>query len=88
MYIKQLAETVLEFLVSQYTEDYKFFFIVEYSLGRGENFQLKIKDCDDNLIKVISNDFLRFIFSLEQDYIEERQMFTWQKELIDEIEGS
>lgn len=88
MYIKQLAETVLEFLKSQYTEDYKFFFIVEYSLGHGENFQLKIKDCDDNLIKVISNDFLRFIFSLEQDYIEERQMFTWQKELIDEIEGS
>ena len=86
MYIKQLAETVLEFLSSQYF--YKFVFVVKYILGEGETLQLEVRDYDDKLIKVISNDFLRFIFSLEQDYIEERQMFTWQKELIDEIEGS
>ena len=90
MRAEQAAREVLEFLDSQYDKNtFTFRFDVSYSFDREEELWLNVCDKDGKVIKVITSNFLKYIFNLEpMEYIEERQMWLWQKELIDEIEGS
>ena len=90
MEVRQLAMEVLEFLDSQYDRNtFKFGFGVSYSFDGDEEIWLNVYDKDENVIKVITNNFLKYIFNIRpMEYIEERKMWLWQKELIDEIEGS
>ena len=90
MEVKQLAKEVLEFLDSQYDRNtFKFRFDVSYSFDGDEEIWLNVYDKDGKVIKVITNNFLKYIFNITpMEYIEERRMWLWQKELIDEIEGS
>lgn len=90
MEVKQLAKEVLEFLDSQYDRNtFKFRFDVSYSFDGDEEIWLNVCDKDGKIIKVITNNFLKYIFNIApMEYIEERKMWLWQKELIDEIEGS
>ena len=90
MEVKQLAKEVLEFLDSQYDRNtFKFRFDVSYSFDGDEEIWLNVCDRDGKVIKVITSNFLKYIFNIRpMEYIEERKMWLWQKELIDEIEGS
>jgi hypothetical protein len=90
MEVKQLAQEVLEFLDSQYDRNtFKFRFEVSYSFDGDEEIWLNVCDKDGKVIKVITSNFLKYIFNITpMEYIEERKMWLWQKELIDEIEGS
>ena len=90
MEIKQLAKEVLYFLDSQYDKNtFKFEFNVSYSFDGEEEIWLNVCDKDGKVIKVITSNFLKYIFNIRpMEYIEERKMWLWQKELIDEIEGS
>ena len=90
MEVRQLANEVLEFLDSQYDRNtFKFRFDVSYSFDGDEEIWLNVYDKDGKVIKVITNNFLKYIFNITpMEYIEERKMWLWQKELIDEIEGS
>jgi hypothetical protein len=90
MEVRQLAMEVLEFLDSQYDRNtFKFRFDVSYSFDGDEEIWLNVCDKDGKVIKVITSNFLKYIFSITpMEYIEERKMWLWQKELIDEIEGS
>ena len=90
MRAEQAAREVLEFLDSQYDKNtFTFRFDVSYSFDREEELWLNVCDKNGKIIKVITSNFLKYIFNLEpMEYIEERQMWSWQKELIDEIEGS
>ena len=86
----QLAKEVLKFLDSQYGKNtFDFKFNVSYNFDADEEIWLNVCDKDGNVIKVITNNFLKYIFNVRpMEYIEERKMWLWQKELIDEIEGS
>ena len=90
MRAEQAAREVLEFLDSQYDSNtFKFRFDVSYSFDREEELWLNVCDKDGKVIKVITSNFLKYIFNIRpMEYIEERKMWLWQKELIDEIEGS
>jgi hypothetical protein len=90
MEVKQLAKEVLEFLDSRYARNtFKFRFDVSYNFDGDEEIWLNVCDKDGKVIKVITNNFLKYIFNIRpMEYIEERKMWLWQKELIDEIEGS
>lgn len=90
MEVKQLAKEVLEFLDSQYDRNtFTFRFDVSYSFDGEEEIWLNVCDKDGKVIKVITSNFLKYIFNITpMEYIEERKMWLWQKELIDEIEGS
>ena len=90
MEVKQVAKEVLEFLDAQYGRNtFDFTFNVSYSFDADEEIWLNVCDKDGKAIKVITNDFLRHILNITpMEYIEERKMWLWQKELIDEIEGS
>ena len=90
MEIKQLAKEVLYFLDSQYDKNtFKFEFNVSYSFDGDEEIWLNVCDKNGKVIKVITSNFLKYIFNIRpMEYIEERKMWLWQKELIDEIEGS
>lgn len=89
MEAKQLAKEVLEFLKSQYNDDYQFIFNVSYNFDGDEEIWLSVCDKNGKGLKVITDNFLRYIFNITpMEYIEERKIWLWQKELIDEIEGS
>ena len=90
MEVKQLAKEVLEFLNSQYDKNtFTFRFDVSYSFDHEEEIWLNVCDKDGKVIKVITSNFLKYIFNIRpMEYIEERKLWLWQKELIDEIEGS
>ena len=90
MKVGQVAKEILTFLKSQYSRDtFDFKFNVEYNVDDEVEIWLNVCDKSGKVIKVITNDFLRYIFSITPvEYIEERKMWLWQKELIDEIEGS
>ena len=90
MEVRQLAMEVLEFLNSQYDSNtFKFRFDVSYSFDGDEEIWLNVCDKNGKVIKVITSSFLKYIFNIRpMEYIEERKMWLWQKELIDEIEGS
>ena len=90
MEVKQLAKEVLEFLDSQYDRNtLKFRFEVSYSFDGDEEIWLNVCDKDGKVIKVITSNFLKYIFNITpMEYTEERKMWLWQKELINEIEGS
>ena len=90
MKVEQAAKEVLEFLNSQYGRNtFDFKFNVSYNFDADEEIWLNVCDKDGKVIKVITNEFLKYIFNIEpMEYIEERKMWLWQKELIDEIEWS
>ena len=90
MEVKQLAKEILEFLDSQYDSGtFKFEFNVSYSFVGDEEIWLNVCDKNGKVLKVITSNFLKYIFNITpMEYIEERKMWLWQKELIDEIEGS
>lgn len=88
MEVKQVAKEVLEFLNSQYSDEFKFNFNVSYSIDGDEELWLNVCDKNGKVLKVITSNFLKYIFNISpMEYIEERKMWLWQKELIDEIEG-
>jgi hypothetical protein len=90
MEVKQLAEEVLEFLESQYGRNtFDFKFNASYNVDGDVEIWLNVCAKNGKVIKVITNNFLKYIFNIRpMEYIEERKMWLWQKELIDEIEGS
>lgn len=86
---------VLEFLESEYNDSYRFEIKRWVALpgqliaGNNEKAELTIKfNCCCSLIIVDEN--MQYLFGRYRDgeFIEERNCYRWQKELIDMIEGS
>ena len=90
MKVGQVAKEILSFLDSQYGRTtFDFRFSASYNVDSDVEIGLNIYDKNGKIIKVITNDFLKYIFNIRpMEYIEERKMWLWQKELIDEIEGN
>jgi hypothetical protein len=90
MKVGQIAKEVLKFLESQYGRNtFDFKFNASYNIDGDVEIWLNVCAKNGKVLKVITNDFLRYIFNITpMEYIEERKMWLWQKELIDEIEGS
>lgn len=90
--MRQFCKEVLRFLKSEYNDAYKFTIEVhEASLARvlpSEYAELTIEITPEYKLK-IANDNMRYLFYLyiNEDFLEDRQQYRWQKELIDMIEG-
>ncbi len=84
MEVKQLAKEVLEFLDSQYNRNtFKFRFDVSYSFDGDEEIWLNVCDKDGKVIKVITNNFLKYIFKITpMEYIEEKKCGCGKKNLL------
>lgn len=87
--MKKFCEDVLKFLEAEYSDAYKFE-ISQYSDIPSENdtVELTIRVCT-NYKRKLSSTIMLYIFGWYQSglFIEERNQYRWQKELIDIIEG-
>ena len=81
------CKDVLDFLNSEYSDAYEF--TIELEIDRFKEFiQLKIKS--GQFIRKITAGYMGYFYELykRNEFIEERNQYRWQKELIDLIEGS
>lgn len=87
--MEQFCKDVLEFLQSEYNNAYEFNLEISRGLHSSDMMELKLKVGPGYKIK-IDNYCMQYIFSLYRSgkYIQERQQYQWQKELIDLVEGS
>ena len=87
--MEQFCKDVLKFLQSEYNDSYSWELEAHRELCGIENIELKIKINHVYIIKVTSN-YMKHIYLLYRSgkYISERDLYEWQKELIDIIEGS
>jgi len=88
--VERIAKEVVMFLESQYGRNtFDFKFNTSYNSISDKELHLNICAKNGKVLKVITSDFLKYIFNIRPMlYIAERKMWLWQKELIDEIEGS
>ena len=79
---------VIKFLKTEYHSSYDFKIKFNSDLDTKETITLNI--IFDNYIKTIENNYMQYIFQLyrQGDFIPERNLYKWQKELVDIIEGS
>lgn len=89
---RQFCEDILKFLRSEYNDSYKFeikhFVVVPpYLIPDNEKINLIIT-MKPGYELVIVNESIQYLFQLylSDDFIEERNQYRWQKELIDMIE--
>ena len=78
---------VLNFLKSEYNDSYEF--NIELLRDRFScTVALKIKS--GNFTRVVVDSYMNYFFELykQNEFMEERKQFRWQKELVDLIEGS
>ena len=89
--MRQFCEEVLKFLRAEYNDSYKFDIILYKSYGAlcNDEAELTITVNQDYKIK-LKNNSVQFLLGsyYAQEFIEERGLYRWQKELIDIIEGS
>ena len=91
--MKQFCEEVLKFLRSEYNDSYQFEVKCWLSCPPGlvrnnEKAELTITMSPCYKL-VIVNDSMQYLFGRYRDgeFIEERNQYRWQKELVDMIEG-
>lgn len=88
--MKRFCKDVLKFLESEYNNSYMF--EIEYRSGlHSENDTVELTIISDqNYKRTFTYDIMFVIFGwyCNGAFIEERNQFRWQKELIDIIEGS
>lgn len=80
------CEEILKFLKSEYNDSYEF--SVEMKRDRFTcSIELKIKT--GGFTRIITSSYMEYFYELyrRRDYLEERDQFRWQKELIDLVEG-
>ena len=87
--MREFCKKVLEFLKSEYNDSYEFKIDFYKELGGPDIIELSVKFSSTYTIKVTS-DYMHHIFILYKagNFIEERNQYVWQKELVDIIEGS
>ena len=87
--MNQFCLDVLEFLSSEYNDGYEFSIEKTKSLNTEDEIVLTIKISRGYFIKA-DNRSMMFIYGCyrSSEFIEERNQYRWQKELIDIIEGS
>ena len=87
--MKIFCKHVLEFLKSEYSDAYNFKIEYTATLCGEDTAELQIEVGPKYKIKV-SSQYMKYLFDLfcTGDYIQEREQWHWQKELIDIIEGS
>lgn len=79
-----------KYLESEYNYDFGFTQDINV-VEDADSLNLEIRDKDNcKLIKVIPSDIILDIFELwrKKEIITERNQYTWQKEIIDCVEGS
>jgi hypothetical protein len=87
--MKQFCTDVLKFLESEYSDAYRF--EIEYHAElrhQDDTIELTVA-LSPNLKRKLSHDIMFYIFGwyLTGEFVEERNQYRWQKELIDMIEG-
>ena len=87
--MKQFYKDVIDFLKSEYNDAYEYRLEVNRSIKRPDEVELKIRICG-TMVVLVGTESLQHIRSLYESeiFIEERNQYLWQKELIDLIEGS
>ena len=87
--MEQFCKDVIRFLKSLYSDEYYFEIEVGPATGLIDDITLRI-ETDDNYVRVINGGATQYVYALYRlgGYIEERNQYAWQKELIDIIEGS
>ena len=90
--MEQFCKVVVEFLQSEYPASYTFKIERQWAPldFRPDSFvRLSISMCP-NYKLIISDYYMQYLYMLYRSgkFIEERQQYLWQKELIDLIEGS
>jgi hypothetical protein len=92
--MKQFCEEVLKFLKSEYDDSYQFevkcWLCAPPRLGVPNNDKAELIIRMSPCYKlIIVNENMQYLFSwyLDGEFIEERNQYRWQKELIDMIEG-
>lgn len=91
--MEQFCREVIKFLEMEYSGGYDFklerTISLDYHNCNKLNVELRIK-VSSHYIKILNHASIDYIFNLyrEGEFIEEREQFKWQKELIDLIEGS
>ncbi len=87
--MEQFYKDVIEFLQSEYNDDYVVNFEVSRAINSPDIIELKIKMGHGFVVKITNNSmyYIYWLYMQEQFY-PERNQYRWQKELIDMIEGS
>lgn len=87
--MEQFCKDVIRFLQLSYSDAYHFEIAVSPTTSLIDDITLRI-ETDDNHVRVINDGATQYIYALYRlgGYSVERNQYTWQKELIDIIEGS
>jgi hypothetical protein len=87
--MKQFYKDVIDFLKSEYSDGYDYNLEVSRSINSADILELRIKIGHGFVVK-ITNSSMHHVYCLyrQGNFIEERNQYAWQKELIDMIEGS
>lgn len=87
--MREFCKQLLEFLQSEYGDGYDFQCDVFNDVTCGEDAQLEINFSSSYRV-IVGRNSMKYLFGLWKSnrYVEERNQYLWQKELIDIIEGS
>ena len=85
--MRQFCNDVLKFLESEYDDSYRFEIECARSLWH-EKVELSII-INPRFRLTLENEYMRYLFGCYRagEFIEERNQYRWQKELVDMIEG-
>ena len=88
--MRKFCKKVLEFLLSEYEDSYKFEINYKISMSSICEAVELIVEASPNYKIIIGNDSMYYLFGwyLNGEFIKERNQYRWQKELVDMIEGS
>jgi hypothetical protein len=87
--MKQFYKDVIEFLKSEYSDGYDYNLEVSRSINSTDILELRIKIGHGFVVKITNNSMHHVYYLYRQgSFIEERNQYAWQKELIDMIEGA
>ena len=86
--MRKFCEEVLKFLESEYSDSYRF--RIEHRIARAPVYYIVelFIEISSSYKRIITNDSMEYLYHwyLSGEFIEERNQFKWQKELIDMIE--
>ena len=87
--LAKFCEDVVQFLHDTYSDKYTFECVLESSISSPDRVTLTIHH-SEYYSHVLHPSYMEgiFISYCTEEFIEERGMFLWQKELVDAIEGS
>ena len=85
----KFCNDIIEFLNSEYNDGYDFNVEITHHMFGEATAELYVNIDKSIMLKVPANS-INYLYQLYIDgkFIEERNQFSWQKELIDMIEGS